>query len=347
MATLLLNQDINSTVSETKTHSLSQAFSWIIDWTWKKLPNPLIVGIAAIVLSSWFVRAPYKWIVYLLKWPLRIRGKRNISVGPLMDILEYANIEWKGDTKQAEKLRMAYEDIYLLHHIKHMRRIRGDNYCALRAVLFQIFSLGIPLPSWMKEQDITKLPEKIFMHGCNWVQQYNFGPERYTGNNVFGKLRKCLELLQVQWMNFHGIKDQEKRTAMCIKLFSKQENEYKMYEAMKFLMLYTVFEFHEGLKDGEDVPGFCAIFFARDSSPDPLSFMMNHLNQVGDTGGLEQIEMFLLGCTFQLKIRTFRLYKHGSEEYVTCYPQDCQREWHEILILTEDDRHYNIPITCE
>lgn len=30
----------------------------------------------------------------------------NISVGPPMDILEYANIEWKGDTKQAEKLRM-------------------------------------------------------------------------------------------------------------------------------------------------------------------------------------------------------------------------------------------------
>lgn len=79
---------------------------------------------------------------------------------------------------------------------------------------------------------------------------------------------------------------------MCIKLFSKQENEYKMYEAMKFLMLYTVFELHEGLKDGEDVPGFCAIFFARDSSPDPLSFMMNHLNQVGDTGGLEQVRSY-------------------------------------------------------
>ncbi|XP_069770346.1 inactive ubiquitin thioesterase OTULINL-like [Narcine bancroftii] len=346
MGILVVDESANSTVSETKLYSLSNAISWIIGWTWKKLPNPFIVGIATILLSSWFVGAPYKWVGYLLKWSLRMKSKKKISVGPLVDLLEYANVEWNGDTKQAEKIKRAYEDIYLVHHIKHILKIRGDNYCALRAVLFQIFSQGIPLPSWMKEQDITKLPKRILAHGCNWVQQYSFGPERYTGNNVFGKLRKCLELLEVQWINIHGIKDQEKRTEMCMKIFSEQENEYKMYEAMKFLMLYTVFELHEGIKDGDDVPSFCSLLFARDSSPDPLSFMMNHLNQVGDTGGLEQIEMFLLGFTFWLKIRTFRLYKYGTEEFVSLYPEDCCREWQEVLILTEDDRHYNVPIIC-
>ncbi|XP_067857997.1 inactive ubiquitin thioesterase OTULINL-like [Heptranchias perlo] len=335
----------NSTVPEEKIHPLRQTVSWIIGCTWKKLQSPVIVGIVAILLSSWFIRTPYTWVRYLLKWPFRIRNKKKIAIGPLTDLFQYGNIEWKGDTKQAETMRRAYEDIYLAHNIKRMRKIRGDNYCALRAVLFQILSQGIPLPSWMRDQDVTKIPEKVFTQGCNWVQLFCFGPEKYTGNNVFGKLRKYLELFKVQWINIHGIKDQEKRTEMCMKLFSDQENEYKMYEAMKFLMLHVVVELHEDLKNGEDVPGFCGFFFARDSSSDPLSFMMNHLNYVGDTGGLEQIEMFLLGFTFHLKIRTFRLYKYGTEEFLSCYPEDCHREWHEVLLLTEDDRHYNVPIT--
>ena len=35
-----------------------------------------------------------------------------------------------------------------------------------------------------------------FSQGCNWIQQYSFGPEKYTGSNVFGKLCKCVELLK-------------------------------------------------------------------------------------------------------------------------------------------------------
>ncbi|XP_067914707.1 inactive ubiquitin thioesterase OTULINL-like isoform X2 [Heterodontus francisci] len=289
MGAFLSNHNINSTMSETKIHSSRQIVSWIIGCTWKQLQSPFIVGIVTILLSSWFFRTPYIWVGCLVKWLFRIRNTKNIAVGPLTDILEYVNIEWKGDTKQAEKMQKAYKEIYLAHNIKKLRKIRGDNYCALRAVLFQILCQGIPLPSWMREQDVTKIPEKVFTQGCNWVQQYNFGPEKYTGNNVFGKLRKYLELFKVQWIKIHGIKDQGKRTEMCMKLFSEQENEYKMYEAMKFLMLYVVVELHEDMKSGKDVPSFCAFFFARDSSPDPLSFMLNHLNCVGDTGGLEQI----------------------------------------------------------
>ncbi|XP_038653089.1 inactive ubiquitin thioesterase OTULINL-like [Scyliorhinus canicula] len=344
MGTFVSNPNINSTASEAKIHSSREMVSWIIDSTWKKLQNPFIVGIIAIMLSPWFIRRPYMLVRNLLKRLFRTRNKRNIAVGPLTDVLEYGKIEWKGDTKQAEQMRKAYEDIYLAHGIKNMRIIRGDNYCALRAVLFQILCQGIPLPSWLREQDVSKIPEKIFTQGCNWLQQYSFGPEKYTGNNVFGKLRKYLELFKEQWINIYGIKDYAKRTDMCLNLFSEQENEYKMFEAMKFLMLCDVVELHENMRNGEDVPSFCDFFFARDSSPDPLSFMMNHLNNVGDTGGLEQIEMFLLGFTFHLKIRTFRLYKYGTEEFESCYQADCHREWYEVILLTEDDRHYNVPI---
>lgn len=43
----------------------------------------------------------------------------------------------------------------------------------------------------------SQLPEKLlYSQGCNWIQQYSFGPERYTGPNAFGKLRKCMETLK-------------------------------------------------------------------------------------------------------------------------------------------------------
>uniref|UniRef100_A0A4W3IMR8 OTU deubiquitinase with linear linkage specificity like n=1 Tax=Callorhinchus milii TaxID=7868 RepID=A0A4W3IMR8_CALMI len=334
--------------TEEKAQSVRQMVSWIIRYAWKKLQNPVVVGLAALLASSWFIRTPYNWVGHLLKcgviFPCVYFGSENKAVGPLIDLLEYGKREWRGETKEAEKMRQAYKAVYMDHHFKHIRRIRGDNYCALRATLFQILSQGIPFPTWMKEQDIAKFPEKVYSQGCNWVQQYSFGPEKYTGENVFGKLRKNLETLKVQWITISAIKDQEKRVEMCINLFNDQKKEYMMFEAMKFLMLYAVVGLFEELKDDQDVPNFCSFFFARDTSFDPLSFMLNHLNYVGDTGGLEQLEMFLLGFTLDLKISAFRLYKYGTEEFHPCYPEDHCRNWPEICIITEDDRHYNVPI---
>lgn len=36
-----------------------------------------------------------------------------------------------------------------------LRRVRGDNYCALRATLFQVLSHSTQLPEWLQDEDIT------------------------------------------------------------------------------------------------------------------------------------------------------------------------------------------------
>lgn len=36
-----------------------------------------------------------------------------------------------------------------------LRRVRGDNYCALRATLFQVLTHSTQLPSWLQDEDIT------------------------------------------------------------------------------------------------------------------------------------------------------------------------------------------------
>lgn len=36
-----------------------------------------------------------------------------------------------------------------------LRIVRGDNYCALRATLFQVFTHSTQLPSWLQDGDVT------------------------------------------------------------------------------------------------------------------------------------------------------------------------------------------------
>ncbi|XP_047720418.1 inactive ubiquitin thioesterase OTULINL isoform X2 [Prionailurus viverrinus] len=148
----------------------------------------------------------------------------------------------------------------------------------------------------------------------------------------------------VKWTEFSGIKDYHKRGSMCNILFSDAILEYKLYEALKFIMLYQVTEVYEQMKTQKVIPSLFRLLFSRETSSDPLSFMMNHLNSVGDTCGLEQIDMFILGHSLEIKIKVFRLFKFNSRDFEVCYPDLPFREWPEISLLTENDRHYHIPV---
>lgn len=82
---------------------------------------------------------------------------------------------------------------------------------------------------------------------------------------------------------------------MCNILFSDAILEYKLYEALKFIMLYQVTEVYEQMKTKKVIPSLFRLLFSRETSSDPLSFMMNHLNSVGDTCGLEQVRGWGVG----------------------------------------------------
>ncbi|KAM4688598.1 inactive ubiquitin thioesterase OTULINL [Discoglossus pictus] len=271
--------------------------------------------------------------------------RRNFSINAEVDVTSYCAKQWKGEALRAKQMRKAYEELFRVHHIKSFRPVRDDNYGALRAVLFQVFSHGIPFPLWMKEKDILKLPEKLlYSQGCNWIQQFSFGPEKYTGSKVYGKLRKCLEDFKNQWMDICTAKDPAERQKMCKMIFSDENKENTLYEAVKFIMLCLVIEAYENMKTEQSFPVFFNFLFSRDTSSDPLSFMMNHLNCVGDTIGIEQIDMFLVGHALEVKIKVFRLNKFNCDDFQLFYPEDYKRDWHEICLLTEDDRHYTIPV---
>ncbi|KAM9387626.1 inactive ubiquitin thioesterase OTULINL [Phaethornis superciliosus] len=316
---------------------------------WQKVKEQLILSMSFLLTVFWYCRRLYSFLAQLLKrWSNYLQRKllRNISVLPEVDLLDYSAREWKGETKQAKHMREAYDALVWTYHVKYLRQVKRDNYCVLRAVLFQIFSQGIPFPSWMKERDILKLPEKLlYSQGCNWIQQYSFGPERYTGPNVFGKLRKCMETLKTNWIELSATRGHEERGNICHTLFSDETKEHKLYEAIKFIMLYEVVEAYEQIKNREEpIHNLFSLLLARDSSSDPLSFMMNHLNSIGDSMYLDQVELLLLGYVLEVKLRVYRLHRFDTEEFQVSYPDGYRREWNEISLLTEDDRYYHIPL---
>ncbi|XP_062985811.1 inactive ubiquitin thioesterase OTULINL [Elgaria multicarinata webbii] len=299
--------------------------------------------------AMWYCRQLYTYIAHLLKrWSRYLQRKftNNQSVLGEVDLLGYCAKEWKGETEQARQMKKAYEELFWRHHVKYVRQVRGDNYCVLRAVLFQIFSQGLPPPSWTKATDVLKLPEKLlYSQGCNWIQQYSFGPEQYTGSNTLGKLRKCIETLKNQWMEISVIKDQYERGKLCNALFTDESIEHKLYEAIKFIMLYQVIEAYDCMNSKQEhIPRFFNHLFRCDTSLDPLSYMMNHLNSIGDRRGLDQVEMFLLGYSLEVKIIVYRLCKFNSGDFQERYVEEDWRDWQEVSLLTEDDRHYHIPV---
>ncbi|XP_076972980.1 inactive ubiquitin thioesterase OTULINL [Tamandua tetradactyla] len=331
-----------------KVHCWMLVTSQALDTMWRFAKGSVSLVISFLVAALCYFRRVYLYLGQRLKWwigYLQRKFKRNLSVEAEVDLLSYCAREWKGELPRAKLIRKAYEELFWRHHIKCVRQVKRDNYDALRSVLFQVFSQGLPFPSWMKEKDIVKLPEKLlFSQGCNWIQQYSFGPEKYTGSNVFGKLRKYVELLKMQWTEFNGIKDYHKRGGMCNILFSNAILEYKLYEALKFIMLYQVTEVYEQMKTKKVVPSPFRLLFSRETSSDPLSFMINHLNAIGDTCGLEQIDMFILGFSLEVKIKVFRLFKFNSSDFEVCYPDEPLREWPEVCLLTENDHQYHIPV---
>ncbi|XP_012691341.2 OTU deubiquitinase with linear linkage specificity b isoform X1 [Clupea harengus] len=271
-----------------------------------------------------------------------LASEDQCSVEEPVDLLTYSQREWRGNTSKSVLIRKGYEKIS--HEFDGLRRVRGDNYCALRATLFQLFTKSNQLPAWLENHDISLWPTEIPSEK-DLVDQWKFPFENWssTGGAV-EQLGHYLKLLKKRWQEAVEARGPEEREALCQEVFQGREEEYGLLEALKFLMLRTAAQLHGASERGDAVPEFCCLLFARDSSRCPRSLLTNHLQHVGFSGGLEQVEMFLLGYSLQQTIQVYRLYKADTEEFATYYPDDHKEDWPHLCLLTEDDRHYNVPV---
>ncbi|XP_074682337.1 ubiquitin thioesterase otulin isoform X3 [Strix aluco] len=179
-------------------------------------------------------------------------SEHKLSVAPEIDIMEYCRKEWRGNTPVAKRMRKGYEAV--AQKFASIRRVRGDNYCALRATLFQALSQATQLPSWLQSEDFTMLPENL-LSKYDWIKQW--------------------QLKQKLGRKMGEIRD----------------------EIKEYLILLR-----------------------------------------------KKVEMFLLAYALQYTIQVYRLYKYSTDEFITLYPNDPEEDWPVVTLITEDDRHYNIPV---
>ncbi|KAK3515385.1 hypothetical protein QTP70_018724 [Hemibagrus guttatus] len=270
--------------------------------------------------------------------------EEKCSLADPVDILAYSEREWKGNTAKSNLIRKGYSEISC--SFTGLRRVRGDNYCSLRATLYQVLASTTHTPAWVLEEGFTSLPEIIEAEE-HLIGMWVFPPKCINAGekeDAVEKLKHYLELLQKTWQAAAESETLEEKLGLCDHVFQGGEEEYALLEVLKFLMLVKAVELHRKMQTEQEVPVFCWLLFARDTSENPKMFFSNHLSQVGFSGGLEQVEMFLLGYALQHTIQAFRLYKTDTEEFVTHYPDDHKHDWPCVSIVTEDDRHYNVPV---
>eukprot|EP00069_Balaena_mysticetus_P008082 bmy_05716T0 len=111
-----------------------------------------------------------------------------------MDIMDYCKKEWRGNTQKATCMKKGYEEVS--QKFTSIRRVRGDNYCALRATLFQAMSQPAALPSWLQDPELTLLPEKLISK-YSWIKQWKLGL-KFEGKSeaLVDKIKESLTLLR-------------------------------------------------------------------------------------------------------------------------------------------------------
>lgn len=93
-----------------------------------------------------------------------------------------------------------------------------------------------------------------------------------------------------QWQEAAESESLEDKQHVCERVFEGGEEEYGLLEVLKLLMLAKAVELFAKMQKGHDVPVFCWLLFARDTSENPRMFFTNHLSQVGFSGGVEQVQ---------------------------------------------------------
>lgn len=108
------------------------------------------------------------------------------------------------------------------------------------------------------------------------------------------------------------------------------------------------------MNKGREVPEWAMLFFARDESASPRDFVKQRLNDIGDGGGLEMIEMYLLGLTLDCTLQVVRIKSVQDSDFIVDYPPPADADSKAAaddrtaparcccVLVAEDDRHYNV-----
>lgn len=271
------------------------------------------------------------------------------NIGEKYVIHEYGDTEWKGDTDKARLMREAYRSLPDHCQCCCLRQIRGDNYCGIRSTLYQALVNGLSnFNLWNSKEKALEQLALAYNNPSSGIKLWNFANRlTFTSENLLEVMQHCVNILYAMFNKLKQCTSYSEREACIEKLFNSDLRlDLEFMEGVKLLMSLTALHLHNTMEQGNDVPVFAWLIFARDTSETVADFVKNHLNTVGDSGGLEQVEMCLLGFTLGMHICVYRLQQYGQEDFISHYPEDGTDTWPVVSLIAEDDRHYNIPVEC-
>nr|CAD7200803.1 unnamed protein product [Timema douglasi] len=223
---------------------------------------------------------------------------KNSASSDLSDSLS-TSIHKQGSVGSTESLVwdspkiLGYAEIPSMFGFQHLRRIRGDNYCGVRAAIFQTLSQGHLVPGG--SATFEHLSRAVNNNNCGWLKNWKFSSRLpYQRNNVLYGMKACLQSLDNLISLLSSERNREE--ALVNILTSDPLLDLHIMEAVKLHMLHRAMELHQANSNGYDVPLFAVLMFSRDTSETPKDFMNNHLSEVGNSGGLEQGFKFLTRC---------------------------------------------------
>lgn len=271
-----------------------------------------------------------------------------VSIGEAISILEYADMEWKGQTEKAETMKKGYHSVPDLFLCDRLRRVRGDNYCALRSTLYQVLTAGHRVTHrWPGLISIVDRLHTLNADPASGLEHWSFGNRfRWKGEeDKFSLICKCVLSLYAVIEEISAMSTVQEREARTLSILNSSESfDAQLMEGMKLMMLFRVSDLQREIAEGMDMPTFAWLLFARDTSETVVDFVKNHLNCVGDSAGVDQVEMCLLGHCLGVKLRVARLDHYGQQEFDVYFPDEAPDDWPSICLLAEDDRHYNVPV---
>ncbi|XP_069133061.1 serine-rich adhesin for platelets-like isoform X1 [Argopecten irradians] len=268
-----------------------------------------------------------------------------VQIGNKMNMTEYAEREWRGDTDKAATIRQAYTEVVKLTTCQNLQQVRGDNYCGIRGCVYQcLCNMHSPRRVWRSLDDTLSTLQKHFADPASSLRLWNFAG-RITPQEPLSQMQACLAYLFSKFDDVEQILSYEDRHSWTMSMLNSDPvGDVMLMEGVKLLMLLEAVRLYNASQTGADVPIFVWLLFARDTSDTPAKFVKNHLNCVGGSAGLEQVEMFLLGHVLGVSIQVFRLSQFGQDDFVSFYPENELEQMPTISLLAEDDRHYNVTV---
>ncbi|XP_067126825.1 uncharacterized protein [Centruroides vittatus] len=266
------------------------------------------------------------------------------NIGHKQNLVEYSFLTWKGETLKNKQIRKGYEEIAEAFGFKYLRVVRKDDYCAIRAALFQVLSQGLPVLNHHNSAKLIYQKLQRWIDGTYpWLTEWNFGEKlSYTGSECMQGFYNCLHVLQ-------SVEDELKRCAgredrLTELLNRRPDVDAHLMQAVKILMTVSALKFRRAFLRRRTVPVFAALLLAPDDSPRPGEFLGRRLNRAGNGAGIDEAEMCLLGHSLSAVLRVIRPHRRGREDFVARYPEEEFSSGPEVTLIEENPRGYHVPV---